>query len=77
MKAVSIENVTIRASDNRDVVRAVLVANERPATLPVTGEGIVGMNANQVFAPFSILFVTADTDEKVFITDESGVFVAQ
>lgn len=77
MKAISVEKVTIRTSDNKDVVRAMLVANETPATLPMTGAGIEGMNANQVFAPFSILYVTADTDEKVFITNESGVFVAQ
>lgn len=77
MKAVSIEPVTIRASDHKEVVRAVLVASEEPATLPETGAGIEGMSANQVFAPFSILYVTENTDNKVFITNESGVFVAQ
>ncbi len=77
MKAVSIEPVAIRSSDQKQIVRVLLVASEEPATLPKTGEGIAGMNADQVFAPFSILYVTGDTENKVYITDESGVFVAQ
>lgn len=77
MKAVSVEPVAIRKSDHKSIVRALVVASEEPATLPETGEHIEGMNADQVFAPFSILYVTANTDNKVFIADESGVFVAQ
>jgi len=77
MRAVSVESVGVRNSDHKKVVRVFLVANEEPATLPETGEGIVGMNADQVFAPFSILYVTGNTDSKVYIADESGVFVAQ
>ncbi len=77
MKAVSVEPVAIRKSDHKNVVRALIVSSEEPATLPETGEGIEGMNADQVFAPFSILYVTANADSKVYITDESGVFVAQ
>lgn len=77
MKAVSVEPVAIRKSDRKSIVRALVVASEEPATLPETGEGIEGMNADQVFAPFSILYVTANTDSKVYIADESGVFVAQ
>lgn len=53
------------------------MASETPETLPTTGQGIEGMSIEQVFAPFSILYVTADTDEKVYITNESGVFVPQ
>ena len=70
MKAVSVEPVARR--DGKTVVRALIVASETPETLPTTGQGI-----EQVFAPFSILYVTADTDEKVYITNESGVFVPQ
>lgn len=77
MKVVSIESVGIRASDRKEVVRTLIVASEEPATLPVDGTAVEGMNANQVFAPFSILYVTGDTENKVYITDESGVFVAQ
>lgn len=77
MKVVSIESVGIRASDRKEVVRTLIVASEEPATLPVDGTAVEGMSANQVFAPFSILYVTGDTENKVYITDESGVFVAQ
>lgn len=77
MKVVSIESVGIRASDRKEVVRALIVASERPATLPVDGTEVEGMNANQVFAPFSILYVTSNEDGKVFIADESGTFIAQ
>lgn len=72
MKAVSVEPVARR--DGKTVVRALIVASE---TLPTTGQGIERMSIEQVFAPFSILYVTADTDEKVYITNESGVFVPQ
>lgn len=77
MKAVSVEPVARRTADGKTVVRALIVASETPETLPVTGEGVEGMNADQVFAPFSILYVMADADAKVYITDESGAFVAQ
>jgi len=53
------------------------VASERPATLPESGADVAGMTDQQVFAPLSVLFVVGDSDEKVFVTDESGVFVAQ
>lgn len=77
MKAVSVEPVARRMTDGKTVVRALIVANKKPATLPETGEGVEGMNAEQVFAPFSILYVTEDADTKVYITNEFGVFVAQ
>lgn len=77
MKVVSIESVGIRASDRKEVVRTLIVASKKPATLPVDGSAVEGMSANQVFAPFSILYITGDTENKVYITDESGVFVAQ
>lgn len=77
MKAVSVEPVARRTADGKTVVRALIVASETPETLPTTWQDIEGMNAEQVFAPFSILYVTADTDEKVYITNESGVFVPQ
>ncbi len=77
MKVVSIESVGIRASDRKEIVRTLIVASEKPATLPVDGAAVEGMSANQVFAPFSILYITGDAESKVYITDESGVFVAQ
>ena len=77
MKAISFNPVAIRQSDKKEVVQAFLVSDDTPETLPSTGEGIEGMNANQVFGPFSILYVVADVPTKVYIADESGVFIAQ
>lgn len=77
MKAISLESVAIRQSDKKEVVQAFIVSDNTPGTLPTTGAGIEGMNANQVFAPFSILYVVADVPAKVYITNESGVFIAQ
>jgi hypothetical protein len=76
MKAVSLEPVTVRPN-RQEVVRAILVSDDTPDTLPTTGAGIEGMNGNQIFAPFSLLYVVADVSAKVYITDESGAFVAQ
>lgn len=76
MKAINVERIGTRA-DGKTTVRALILASEEPVTLPETGENIEGMNANQVFAPFSILYVTGSTENKVFITNESGLFVAQ
>jgi hypothetical protein len=56
---------------------ATILSNTTPSPLPTTGKGITGMNENDVFAPFSILFVVADVGKKVYIANESGVFVAQ
>ena len=76
MVAINIEP-TGKNAEGKEVIRAFIVADKTPATLPETGENVKGMNAEQVFAPFSILYVTADVDTKVYITDEHGVFVAQ
>lgn len=58
-------------------VRAFIVSDETPAELPATGENVTGLTASDVFAPFSILYVLADVEEKVYIANESGKFVAQ
>lgn len=75
MTAVSVEHVSYRG--DKEVVQAVILSDNVPATLPTTGADIKGMNANQVFAPFSLLYVIGEADHKVFITNESGVFVPQ
>lgn len=77
MKAVNVEPVSIRQSDQKEIVRAFLVMDSTPQTLPTTGAGIEGMNARQVFAPFSILYVVEAAETKVYIANESGAFVAQ
>lgn len=76
MVATSIKPVG-RTADGKQIVSAVLVADSPPEILPTTGEGIKGMSANQVFAPFSILYVTGEADAKVYIAGEDGAFKAQ
>ena len=66
-----------RGSDGKQIVEAIVVADDTPEALPVTGEGITGMSPDDCFAPMSILFVTADVEHKVYIANESGVFIPQ
>ena len=75
MKAVSI--IPVSQNGDKRVVRAVIVADSVPSPLPTTGEGIAGMNRNMLFAPMSCIYVVGEADKKVFIANESGVFIAQ
>ena len=76
MTAISIETAGTRGG--KQVVRATIVANTAPGTLPTTGEGIVGMTEDQVFAPMSMIYVVAaNADPKLYIANEQGAFVAQ
>lgn len=77
MTAICIEPVAFRSIDQKAVVRAVIVADSVPATLPETGENVKGMTAEQVFAPFSVLYVAGAAESKVYIANESGTFIAQ
>ena len=76
MRAVSVESKGFRG-DGVEIVQAILISDSAPDTLPETGENVVGMSANQIFAPLSMLYVIADTDPKVYIANESGVFTPQ
>lgn len=76
MKAVSVEHVGA-TSDGKQIVQAIILSDTTPAPLPTTGENVDGMNADQVFAPFSLLYVVGDVENKVYVADESGNFVAQ
>lgn len=76
MVAVTVNPVGINDAD-KQVVEALLVADTTPTTLPTTGAGIIGMNANQVFAPFSVLYVVHSAITKLYIADEGGAFIAQ
>lgn len=59
-------------------VDCLIVADEAPATLPVSGEGIDGMTADMLFAPMSVLYVVAaDASPKIYIANENGEFVGQ
>lgn len=76
MKAISVERVGVNA-DGTEQVRAFICASATPTVLPTTGSTVDGMNGNQRFAPFSILYVVENADAKVYIADESGAFIAQ
>ena len=75
MTAVSVEYVGEK--NGKQVVQAVILSDSAPSVLPTTGENVIGMNQNQVFAPFSLLYVTGEADSKVYITNENGVFIPQ
>lgn len=59
------------------VVEALIVSDTVPDELPVDGKNVIGLSEADVFAPFSLIYVTGEADNKVFIADESGHFVAQ
>lgn len=80
MTAVSVSVKKIDHETGARVVEATIVSDTAPAVLPTTGEGIVGLKPTDTFAPFSLLsllYVTEDTDHKVFVADESGHFIPQ
>lgn len=76
MRAVSVESKGIRG-DGKEIVEAVILADTTPEPLPTSGLGVDGMTDDQVFAPFSLLYVVADETNKVYIANEAGAFVAQ
>jgi hypothetical protein len=76
MKAIYTEYISKNA-DDKEVVRALVLSDTTPAALPTTGAGIDGMNADQVFAPLSMIYVAADVDTKLYLADESGEFIPQ
>lgn len=63
--------------DGTRTVEALVVSDNTPSTLPVTGAGVVGLTGDDRFAPGSILYVVADVTPKLYVADESGAFVAQ
>ena len=77
MKAISVEPMSVSADGNTVTVQATIVSNDTPSPLPTTGADVVGMSDNQVFAPFSLLYVVGDADVKVYIANELGVFIPQ
>ena len=64
-------------SDGKEIVEATILSDTTPDPLPTNGANVTGMTANQVFAPFSMLYVVADVENKVYVTNESGTFVPQ
>lgn len=76
MKAISAEPIG-RKSNGTEIVRAMVVSDTVPNPLPTNGKNVDGMLENQIFAPFSMLYVVGGTDTKIFIANESGTFVPQ
>lgn len=58
-------------------VRAFIVSSDTPDALPTTGENVIGLSRTDRFAPFSILYVIADVENKVYVANETGIFIAQ
>lgn len=76
MTAVSTRPIGKR-EDGKQIIEAVVIADETPAELPITGDGISGMSADDCFAPFSVLYIVGEAESKVYIANESGAFIAQ
>lgn len=76
MKAVDSSLKKINTNGTREV-QAVIISNDIPEELPVNGKNVDGLDENDYFAPFSIIYVTADADTKVYIANEDGEFIAQ
>lgn len=66
-----------RRADGKNAVRALIVSDGVPSPLPTTGAGITGLNDSDVFAPMSVIYVVSNVKPKVYISNESGVFVGQ
>ena len=77
MKAVNVKVLSYDPRSNVRLVEALIVADSPPETLPITGEQVDGLTATDRFAPFSMIFVVGDTDHKLYIANESGVFIPQ
>lgn len=76
MYAVNVK-VVQKLTDDTRIVRAFIVSSDTPDALPTTGENVTGLSSTDRFAPFSILYVTADVENKIYVTDETGTFIAQ
>lgn len=76
MRAVSAERKGVKP-DGSEVMQVILLSDSVPNPLPTNGANVDGMNASQVFAPFSLLYVVGDAESKVYITNESGAFIPQ
>lgn len=76
MTAVSVNPVRTN-DDGKRVVEAVILSDTIPSPLPTDGTNVTGLCENDVFAPFSVLYIVHAAKTKLFIADESGAFIAQ
>lgn len=76
MTCISISDYRTKA-DGTKAVRAFLLADTLPQTLPTTGEGIPGMTADMSFLPASVLFTTdSNAESNAYMVNEAGSWVA-
>ena len=76
MRAVSAERMGVK-TDGTEIMQVMILSDSIPSPLPTNGANVDGMTANQIFAPFSLLYVVGDVDAKVYIANESGTFIPQ
>lgn len=76
MTAIKTKAVGFR-QDGKQLIQAFILSDTTPTALPTTGESVTGMNANDVFAPGSVIYVLANATIKTYIANESGIFVGQ
>ena len=76
MTAIKTKAVGFR-QDGKQLIQAFILSDTTPTVLPTTGESVTGMNANDVFAPGSVIYVLANATIKTYIANESGIFVGQ
>ena len=48
-----------QTADGRRIMDVFILSDTDPVNVPTNGQGITGMKDNDLFAPFSILFVLA------------------
>lgn len=75
MYAVNVK--VLQETNEKRTVQAFIVSDNTPDELPTTGKDVTGLLPTDVFAPFSIIYVTADVSDKVYVANESGMFIAQ
>lgn len=76
MVATNVKTISTRPDGVR-TVRAFIVSDTEPVNLPTNGKDVKGLMETDVFAPFSILYVIANVEDKIYVANESGTFVPQ
>ena len=71
MRAISVKEVG-HTADGKRIVDAFILADADPDPVPVTGQNVTGLTENDIFAPFSMLFVL--DGPKTYVANESGRF---
>ena len=61
--------------NGKRVIQSVIVSDSAPDPLPTDGTNVIGMSADDVFAPGSLMIIV--NSDAVYMADESGEFVLQ